>query len=189
MTARMKTVSVLAASLAILASGCSSNGGPSGLQADLGVSLDCSKPLRPGDEIALEKGLYSAGFDVLNRARLARELRAEFSPPVMIDAIDPQGRMVSVTGFSPPDVDPNWNTSFFLAVSLYSHPPTVRDAKLEATLRSLASSVPACSIRKIERHRNPASIEWLYIDTAKTTRGWFGQAEREAPASDARRVH
>jgi len=159
------------------------------LSPDLNISLDCSQPLRPAAEIALEKGLYSVGFDVLDRARLARDLRVEFSPSVSIDAIDPKGRMVSVTGFGEDVPTEQGKRPFYLAVSLYSRPPTSRDTALEGELEKLAREVSMCAVAKVERHTNPASIEWLYDDIAKRTRGWFEQAQHEAPASDARRVH
>ena len=178
-------------SLALLvcggASGCSSTS--EGLSPDLNITLDCSQPLGPADEIEIEKGLYSAGFNVLNRARLARELRVEFSPPVTIDAIDAQDRMVSVTGFGDDVSTDQADRPYYVAVSLYSRPPTARDPRLEARLQELAVEVPMCSVAKVERHTNPASIEWLHKDIAKRTRGWFEQAKREAPASDARLVH
>jgi hypothetical protein len=133
--------------------------------------------------------LYSAGFDVLDRARLARELRLDFSPPVRIDAIDRKGRIVSVTGFGDAIPRDQPAESFYVAVSLYSRPPTSRDAGLEAQLESVASEIPMCSVTKVERHTNSATIEWLYEDVAKKVRGWFSQAKRAAPASDTQRVH
>ena len=188
----MRRLSVFGISLFVCAGvcGCASSG--EGLKPDLNIDLDCSRPLGPADEIAIENGLHAAGFDVLNRARLARELRVEFSSPVTIDAIDAidaQARMVSVTGFEDPTPNEQEERRFYLFVSLYSRPPTSRDVALETQLQKIAAEVPMCSVTKVERHANAASIEWLHKDIAKKTRGWFNQAKREAPASDARRVH
>lgn len=179
----------LTLSLLVCAGACSCASSGEGLSPDLHISLDCSQSLGPADEIALEKDLYSAGFDVLDRARLARELRVEFSPPVSIDAIDGKGRMVNITGFAAPVRSKQETPPFFLAVSLYSRPPTSRDAALETELEKLARAVPMCSVGKVERHTNLASVGRLYDHIAKRTRGWFEQAQRAAPASDARRVH
>jgi hypothetical protein len=159
------------------------------LLPELGVSLDCSEGPSSADEITIERNLFQAGFDVLNRARLARELHVEFTPPVRIDAIDEHGRIVSVTGFGEPRAGGQQEATRYLDISLYSQPPTSRDAKLERDLESLAWAIPKCSVRKVERHSNPASVEWLYRDIARKTRGWLHQAEREAPASDTHRVH
>lgn len=181
--------SALTLSLVVCLAACSCSLSSEGLSPDLNISLDCSQPLGPAGEIALEKGLYSVGFDVLNKARLARELRVDFSRPTSIDAIDQPGRMVSVTGFEASVPSEQEKRPFYLAVSLYSRPPTSRDAALEAQLEKLAGEISMCSVAKVERHSNPASIEWLYNDIAKRTRGWFEQAQREAPASNTRRVH
>jgi hypothetical protein len=179
----------LASFLALTANGCSSDSAPAGLLPDLGVSLDCSEGPSSADEISIEKNLFQAGFDVLNRARLARELHVEFNPPVMIDAIDKHGRIVTVTGFGEPRTGGQQESTRYLDSALYSQPPTSRDARLEGNLENLARAVQKCSVRKVERHSNPASIGWLYRDIARQTRGWFGQAERQAPASDTHRVH
>lgn len=180
---------IIAGSLALTGSNCSSHGAPAGLLPDLIASFDCSQGPSEADEIAIERRLFLAGFDVLNRARLARELRVEFSPTVRIDAIDRQGRIVSVTGFGHPRPGQQPKATHYLYISLYSQPPTQRDAELERELESLASAIPECSMRSVERHSNPASIEWLYLDIAGKTRDWFGQAKREAPGSDTRSVH
>ncbi|MCA1603763.1 MAG: hypothetical protein LC776_19705, partial [Acidobacteria bacterium] len=103
--------------------------------------------------------------------------------------LDAQDRMVSVTGIGDVVLNEQETRQFYLAVSLYSRPSTSRDAALEEGLQKLASEVPKCSVAKVERHRNAASIEWLHNDIAKKTRGWFKQAEDDAPVSDARRVH
>jgi hypothetical protein len=184
----MDRILAFSGAFALVAALCSCSTSGEGLSPDLNISLDCSQPLRAVDEIALEKRLYSIGFDVLNRARLAREMRVEFSPPVMIDAIDAEGRMVSVTGFGE-IVSGQEQMPTYLGISLYSRPPTSRDAKLETQLESLAADVPKCSVRKVERHVNPASIDWLYRDITKRTRGWFAQAKDSAPASVTHRVH
>ena len=183
----MRIISTLSLSLLLCSGSCISNS--EGLSPELNITLDCSQPLGTADEIAIEKGLYSSGFDVLNRARLARELRVEFSPPVTIDSIDTKGRMVSVTGLEVPTTTEREKRKFYLAFSLYGRPPTSRDPALEARLQKLAAEVPVCTVTKVERHTNASSIEWLHKDIAKRTRGWFEQAQREAPASDARRVH
>ncbi len=186
----MQRVAFLAASLALVASSLlSCTRAQGGLLPDLGVSLDCARALRSAEEIAIEKSLYSAGFDVLNRSRAARELRVEFSPPVRIDAIDQQGRIVSVTGFGDTSRTQQQQGSFNLEFSLFSRPPTSRDGKVETEVERVAAGVPTCSVRKVDRHANPASVEWLYEDVANVTQGWFAQARREAPASDTHRVH
>ncbi len=187
---RMERITFLVASLALAVSSLSScNRAKDGLRADFGVSLDCARALRSADEITIEKSLYSAGFDVLNRSRLARELRVEFSPPVRIDAIDQQGRILSVTGFADTSPTQHQQANFNLDFSLYTRPPTSRDRKVETDLERVAAGIPMCSVRKVDRSVNPASVEWLYTDLAKTIRGWFAQARREAPGSDAHRVH
>jgi hypothetical protein len=160
-----------------------------GLSPDLNISLECCQRLGPADEIKIETGLYSAGFDVLNRARIARDLRVEFAPTVSIDAIDPRGRIVTVDSFGEGVPSEQGNSPFYLNLSLVSRPPTSRDTALEKHLEKLAAEVSTCSAVKIERHSNTASLQWLYNDIAKRTRGWFEQAKQEAPASNARRVH
>lgn len=184
----MRGILALLPSLGLCVGACSCASNGEGLKPDLNITLDCSQPLRSVDEIAIEKSLYSAGFDVLNRARLARELNVDFSPSVTIDAIDARSRIVAVTGLEDPTPNEE-ERSFYLHVSLYSRPPTVRDAQLEARLERLTADIPMCAVTTVERHTNAASIEWLHKDIAKKTRGWFEQANREAPASDARRVH
>jgi len=180
-------ISTLGLPLLLCAGSCASSS--EGLSPELNISLDCSQPLGAADEIAIEKGLYSAGFDVLNRSRLARELRVEFSPPVTIDSIDAKGRMVNVMGLEVPKTTEQEKRKFYLSISLYGRPPTSRDSALEARLQKLATEIPICTVTKVERHTNGASMEWLHKDIAKRTRGWFEQAKRAAPASDARRVH
>ena len=180
---------LLAGILALGGSGCSSAAAPSGLLPDLNLTLRCKESPSVADEVKIEKDLYSAGFDVLNRARLARELRLEFSPPIMINAIDRNGRLVSVTGIASLLQGQQRQWPYYLAISLYSHPPTSRDARLERSLENMTAGIPKCSPETVERHSNSASAESLYREIATQTRGWFGEAEEQAPSSDAHRVH
>lgn len=173
----------------VSAGACSCTSSSEGLSPDLNISLDCSQKLSLADEIELETGLYSAGFDVLNRARIARDLRVEFPPAVSIDAIDPKGRIVTVDSFGEGLSNEQGKTTFYLNLSLVSRPPTSRDTALETLLEKLAAEVSTCTVAKVERHANNASIEWLYDDIANRTRGWFEQAKQEAPTSNGRRVH
>jgi hypothetical protein len=165
--------------------------GPEHLNSDFGLDLDCSARIAPTDEVQLGQRLYSLGFDVLNRAQLAREMRVEFSSPVQIDAIDASGRMVSVVGTSvEADMRPKDTAPFWLSIALYSKPPTVRDSALERQLEQIARAIRTCSVTRIQRGANGADdSQKVYKQTEKMTRGWFLQAQQMAPNSSAYLLH
>jgi len=161
-----------------------------GLAPDMHFWLDCQEQLDDAGQAVIEEGLFTAGFDVLNTARAAREQQVEYPYPVKIEALDKHGRVVSIHGFEPNSgFKGKSDRPFTTSASLFTNPPTRRNAKLEETILSVMSKKPSCSVRDVQRNSNGPASEAVYQDTIKRTKGWFDQARAMGSSSKAVRVH
>ena len=167
---------------------CSAGERDVGLAADMTFRLYCREQLDFAGQAVIEEGLFKAGFDVLNTARAAKEQQVEYPYPVKINALDKQGRLVSLHGFEPDSgFEGESDRPFATSVGLYTDPPTRRNAKLEATILSIMSKIPTCSVGDVQRNSNGAESKATYERTIELTKGWFEQAR--GSSSESLRVH
>lgn len=173
----------------LLLGACSSGHRNVGLAPDLHFWLDCREQLGEADQIAIEEGLFAAGFNVLNTARAAKEQQVEYPYRVKIEALDEDGRVVSLRGFEPGSrFAGRGDRPFATSVSVFTEPPTRRDDRLEKAVLSIMASNVACSVRDVQRNSNDVASKAIYRRTVKRTEGWFEQA-RAMGSSSAVRVH
>jgi hypothetical protein len=173
--------------LLLTLAGC--NGPAVGLAPDLNFWVDCPR-LSDDDQIKLENHLYAAGFDVLNRSRLARQLKEDYPPLVQIDAVDRRGFMFEISVL-PFETDLRTAPAKIVSAdaALYSPPPTRHDKKTEEAVLAMTTADLGCSPRQIERNENGAASGEMYRHVARLKRGWFAQAKAAAPQSNALHLH
>ena len=159
------------------------------LLPDIEYSLDCSELPSRSNGIAVENALFSAGFEVLNGSRLAKELHMRIGTPASIDAIERRGHIISVRGRYAHLPGQEASQRAFLTFSLYSQPSGFENAQMDALLRSLSNQLPMCSVTKVKRHRGAASDERAYEIKAKDVWDKLERARVAAPGSDTYRRH
>ena len=159
------------------------------LLPEIELTLDCSQLPRRSDGVAVEKALFAAGFDVLNAARLAEELKMRFEPPVSIDAIDGQGHIVSIRGVYAHLPRQQRSQRASLIFAFYDRPNGPKASSPKSQLSTLARQLPMCQVTRVEPHANGPSAASSYEKMANDIRSHLNSARVEAPNSETHRQH
>ena len=185
----MNSIGTIALGVAVLLTVGACRGPTVGLAPDLSFWVDCPR-LSDGDQIKLENNLYAAGFDVLNRSRLARQMREEYPPLVQIDAMDRGGFLFDMTVL-PLEAGSRRASSKIVSadVALYSRPPTRHDDKMEQAILTMTTADLGCSARQLAHNDNGTGSGEMYRGVAKLNRGWLEQAKATSPESNALHLH